>query len=312
MNGFQIDRLRDYTKEEMIQELRRVAELVNGKLTVGRFHEHSRVSYSTLLNHFGCWRTALTQAGLEDRYVKPSQTMRSKWESSFGVSNENMLTRLRAVSLKLHKPELTQREFGENETLDPHAYSRRFGSWRKAMEVAGLAQCKGGRRYSDDECFENLLDVWTYYGRPPKIREMNKSPSKVGSKAYVLRWGGWRRTLYAFVERANSENKEGRETSVDGPASTPPQEQAASKPTNTEAANRQAGLGLRYRVLCRDRFRCVLCGRSPATHPQCVLHVDHVIPFSKGGLTEVGNLRTTCAECNLGKGSKVESPGASA
>jgi 5-methylcytosine-specific restriction endonuclease McrA len=54
-------------------------------------------------------------------------------------------------------------------------------------------------------------------------------------------------------------------------------------------------------VLRRDRFRCVTCGRSPATDLGCVLHVDHVVAFSREGKTREDNLRTLCDDCNLGK-----------
>jgi 5-methylcytosine-specific restriction endonuclease McrA len=36
------------------------------------------------------------------------------------------------------------------------------------------------------------------------------------------------------------------------------------------------------------------------------LHVDHLMPFSAGGKTVPENLRSTCSDCNLGKGSKTE------
>ena len=62
-----------------------------------------------------------------------------------------------------------------------------------------------GRGYTEDEIFENLLDVWTHYGRPPTALEMDRSPSAVGKNAYLHRYGGWRKALKAFVERANSE-----------------------------------------------------------------------------------------------------------
>jgi len=60
----------------------------------------------------------------------------------------------------------------------------------------------------------------------------------------------------------------------------------------------------RFRILARDRFRCVLCGASPATDPSCVLHVDHIMPSSLGGPTERWNLRTLCASCNRGRGNR--------
>ena len=63
---------------------------------------------------------------------------------------------------------------------------------------------------------------------------------------------------------------------------------------------------LRYDVMHRDGFRCVLCGASPKTDPNIVLHVDHIIPLAKGGKTEMSNLRTLCERCNLGKRDKIE------
>lgn len=59
---------------------------------------------------------------------------------------------------------------------------------------------------------------------------------------------------------------------------------------------------LRYDIMQRDGFRCVLCGRSAKDGVQ--LHVDHIIPVSKGGKTEWSNLRTLCQDCNLGKSNK--------
>jgi len=62
--------------------------------------------------------------------------------------------------------------------------------------------------------------------------------------------------------------------------------------------SRTIPLTLRFVVLRRDDFRCTYCGRRP---PEVVLHLDHVVPFSAGGLTTAENLRTACHECNLGK-----------
>ncbi len=57
---------------------------------------------------------------------------------------------------------------------------------------------------------------------------------------------------------------------------------------------------LRYQVLNRDGHRCVICGASARDGVK--LHVDHIVPVSKGGKTELSNLRTLCERCNLGKG----------
>ena len=60
-----------------------------------------------------------------------------------------------------------------------------------------------------------------------------------------------------------------------------------------------------WQVLSRDRYTCRLCGRSAERHG-VVLHVDHIVPRSKGGTDEMDNLRTLCMKCNLGRSNLEE------
>ena len=57
----------------------------------------------------------------------------------------------------------------------------------------------------------------------------------------------------------------------------------------------------RFRILRRDGFSCVYCGRSPQ-NDGVQLHVDHVIPRVSDGSNDDGNLVAACRDCNLGKG----------
>ena len=61
--------------------------------------------------------------------------------------------------------------------------------------------------------------------------------------------------------------------------------------------------GLRYDILKRDNFRCQICGSTSSSG--VLLHVDHIIPISKGGKTVSSNLQTLCERCNLGKSNKL-------
>lgn len=56
---------------------------------------------------------------------------------------------------------------------------------------------------------------------------------------------------------------------------------------------------LRFEIFKRDNYKCKICGRSQNEGSK--LHVDHIIPVSKGGKTLHGNLQTLCENCNLGK-----------
>ena len=49
----------------------------------------------------------------------------------------------------------------------------------------------------------------------------------------------------------------------------------------------------------RDRGRCVRCESGKD------LHVDHIVPLSKGGGTIVRNLQLLCESCNLSKGDRI-------
>lgn len=75
------------------------------------------------------------------------------------------------------------------------------------------------------------------------------------------------------------------------------------KDVSTTIANREKGKSipaqLRAKVLARDGYRCKMCGASAE---DTALHVDHVIPVARGGITEERNLQTLCRTCNLGKG----------
>ena len=54
-------------------------------------------------------------------------------------------------------------------------------------------------------------------------------------------------------------------------------------------------LKLRYKILKRDGFKCILC---QSNH---LIEIDHIVPISSGGKTIEENLRTLCFKCNRGK-----------
>lgn len=286
---FELDHLESYDDEALLDELRRVASLAgSGKLTIAEFSAVAKVHGSTLQKRFGGWRKALEAAGLGD----------CADTSNLPLCRDEVLRTIEAVSTKLGTGSLTLNQFTVHTGITGNPIRRLFGEWKHALSAAGLEQSALGKRYTDEQCFENMLNVWTHCGRPPQHDEMNSAPSVVGSKAYIRRWGTWRKALSAFVARVDASGNE-----VESFEASPPAPEAfSSSPAKEDRGPRDVPLALRYFVLRRDSFRCVACGASPALSAGIVLHIDHVVPWVRGGQTVADNLRTLCQHCNLGKG----------
>lgn len=77
----------------------------------------------------------------------------------------------------------------------------------------------------------------------------------------------------------------------------------------TETANKKIDAitiraSIRWQVFERDDFRCVACGASALDG--AILHVDHILPRSKGGADTMENYQTLCQTCNEGKSNRSE------
>lgn len=305
MPQFELNRLVSYGEADIVSEIRRVAGLVRSEVLTRRaFDRHSKVSSSTVVRKLGSWESALARAGLAHRYAERTVTEKMRRQTTRTMTNHQLLQEMRRVAAERGGGILTAEEFNRRAAVNSETISRRFGSWKAGLASAGLEVANRGRRYSDEDYFENLLSVWTHYGRQPTYGQMDRAPSTIRAKAYEAKWGTWRKALLAFLERVNSPEQQPKASAE------PPQqlrhEKAVASPPLHESPRRAVPLSLRYSILVRDRFRCVLCGSSPASDPGCHLHVDHLTPLRAGGQTEAPNLRTLCERCNLGKGSKLD------
>jgi hypothetical protein len=218
-------------------------------------------------------------------------------------TDESLLDELRRVAAQCSEAHLSLAAYSR---LSPRVAAdtlrKRFGTWGRALEKAGIGHLyAASKHFADEQCFENLANVWTHLGRCPTFSEMKRPPSAIGPDKYKKRWGTWRGSLKAFVEWANAEGQAST-PETDADAESVPNHLGPVKIANKAEDRREVRPGLKFKVLMRDRFRCVACGRSPATHLDVELHADHVISVYEGGKTVYENLQTLCKECNLGKG----------
>ena len=63
---------------------------------------------------------------------------------------------------------------------------------------------------------------------------------------------------------------------------------------------------LRAMVMIRDNSTCQMCGKN-VKDDHIRVHIDHIIPLSWGGATELDNLQVLCSDCNEGKKNFVSS-----
>src|ERR1700730_1078957 len=146
--------------------------------------------------------------------------------------------------------------------------------------------------FPDRKLFTEMERIWRGLGHRPSKTEGEASNATIHYNTYRRRFGGWVNACVKFIE-----HQMGGSLSSEEPASP-------TAPIAAEA-ERQIPLGLRLKVLDRDGYACVLCGKTPAIDRGVVLHIDHSHPFAKSGKTELGNLQTLCSDCNLGKGDSV-------
>ena len=210
------------------------------------------------------------------------------------ISQEDLIRDLKKSYETLTKQNISFsfRSYAETGQFSSSTISTRFGSWNKALEAAGI-NITEEKHIGDNELFLNLENVWTTLGRQPVTRDMVKPLSKYSFHTYSERFGSWRKALSSFVDYVNEEEPLSNAMAV---------QDAPTTKTTKRRTSRNISDRMRFRILSRDGFTCQSCGASPIKERGVELHVDHVLPWSKGGETEEKNLQTKCKQCNLGKG----------
>ena len=127
--------------EEPLDVLREYNEEYGNPPTQADMDSHETLlSSTTYRKHFSGWNTAIKKTGLT-----PSCPRRS---------DEQLLDHLRAFADEHGRPP-TATEIDEDDTLPSDTtFQRRFGSWNKAIEAAGLTP-RNSRQHSEDSQHAN-------------------------------------------------------------------------------------------------------------------------------------------------------------
>jgi hypothetical protein len=219
------------------------------------------------------------------------------------LPKQQVIDELRRVATHYGNRRFSRREFDKVATgCKGSTVLKNFDNdWQKALDAVGPLKPHQADRsqISSEELLTELGRIWGKLGHRPSKTEWDLSEARFSYTTYKARFKGWINACAAFIEFSSG-----------GSASEPSEAEQIEKTADVSAGNsvipaekkRTVPLKLRLKVLQRDNFRCVLCGKSPATHLGTSLHLDHIIPYSEGGPTSLENLRTLCEECNWGKG----------
>lgn len=215
------------------------------------------------------------------------------------ISNEDLLADLKRVAKYLNKTTVTARDYKEIGKYGVTTLRRRFESWNKALKAANL-DLNINLNITEIDLFQNIYEMWIKFGRQPRYKEMTKLLSKYSASTYENRFGSWNSALEKFIEYINESNNSDISSDSLEFVQVPLAEQR-DEITPKQKTKRDPNWRLRFLVMKRDGFKCVICGKAPATTPGVELHIDHIHPWSKGGETILENLQTLCSVCNIGK-----------
>ena len=282
---FELRKRHNITDEEYILDMQNVAKILGKNIiTIKEYEKYGKYHSSSLRRRFGNWAKCLSIANLNYCKIDYSNTTKEDYIKDIQrVANEHNLINLSAV------------EYDKYGKYNHYKIAKVFKTWNNALRASGLFN-KISKNLSEEELFDNLLNVWQKLGRQPYYQDMHQPLSLCSAKPYVTKYGSWYNALEKFVAYMNNDEEEPVEAI---------KKEVEQKQKNNEGVKhktpRNINLRLRYKVLRRDNFKCSICGRSPAKDSNIELHVDHIIPYSKGGETVIENLRTLCSDCNLGK-----------
>ena len=127
-----------YSDEELLSELRRLADDLARPPRVADMSNKSSVSTSTINRRFGSFNNALRAAGLD--ITKPH-------DQDSKYSREELLEHIRAITAESLTPPSPDDMNAADETPAASTYQRRFGSWDRAKRLA----IRGDRDVDEDE-----------------------------------------------------------------------------------------------------------------------------------------------------------------
>lgn len=296
---------RNIPDEELLTDIKRVAKSLNkNPLTQRDYKKQGKYGTNTIRRRFGSWNKAIELCGMQANIYQLSAALGSHEHQT--VDTSELLEDIKRVADLLNKESINSREYNDYGIYSRGTCFSRFSTWSEALKQAGLKPYKhvSEKRIDDEDLLKEIERIWIKLGRQPTTSDIKAGISNYSLHAYAEHFGGWRGALQAFVEYIEETNNDGQ-TFEEFPADMKDTKAESIPYKETERIRhktpRDVNYRLRFKIMRRDNFKCCICGNSPAKDPTIELHIDHIIPWAKGGETVLENLQTLCSICNLGK-----------
>lgn len=299
---------RNVSDEELLKDILTVAKKTGKESLTQLEYKNNGGKYgcNTIIRRFGGWTPALKLCGItpNDNQIYSSMATYTKHY----ISTEELIEDLKRVSNVLQKQTFSSGEYSQYGLYSKSSFFKRFKTWNNALLASGLIpyEVPSGKRINDYDIIKEIERMWVLLGKQPTTTDISNGISKYSLHVFERHFGSWRKALEFFVSYMNGEQeieKTDHSDEVQLPSILPP----LSNDTDiVHKTQRAINLRTRFLVMKRDNFKCCMCGRSPATTLGLELHIDHIIPWQKGGETVFDNLQTLCSDCNLGKSNLLE------
>jgi 5-methylcytosine-specific restriction endonuclease McrA len=179
------------SREELVDEVRRVGSEVSEAPTKEQFSEHAKFSVGPYDRRFDGWDSVLEAAGFE-----PNRRN--------NVTEDELLSEIMRLYM-MYDETPTVAMLKEQGRYSVYSYYNTFErGWGGALEKCGFSPSTGGIRYSDSELISELNRLADELERTPTAHHMTKL-GKFSVDVYQSRFGSWNGAIEAAGLEPNVE-----------------------------------------------------------------------------------------------------------
>lgn len=269
--------LRPNTREELLSDIQRVADVVGGEPAWDEYVEHGEYAIKGITYRFGTWNEAKQAAGVYDR-------------ENHEVTREMLIEDMQRVDAEQSGP-LTQTVYNEYGEYTSRSVQRKFGSWERGCRDAGVTRPEmGPKKSSDEDLLEDIRDVADELDRLPFRSEYNDM-GEFSRQMAIERFGSW---TDAVLEAGFEPNEPGAQS-------------GKLHPLWEGGGTRYYGpnwMDKKRKIRARDG-ECMICGVTFEEHiQQCdeALSVHHIVRFNEFDnyldANQDENLIALCRSCH--------------